>query len=351
MVPAATPSPAALGSTEGSDLRRVAVLGGTLVVIRSIIGALTVWLLPVSHQNRLESAVDFAVTAALAAATLALPWHRLPRSMLVVYPVIGITGLAVLGLLTTGVGPVYTAFLVFVFIYAGSTGSTRGVLTLLIPCAVTWTLLNGVTHTGMTAALGIRLAITVSVWTVIGVLLARRTGDERSHRADLIDAARTDALTGLDNRRNLDHVLAAVRPGDTVLAVDIDRFRDINTTRGHSGGDTVLAEFGRTLRVGLRGDDRAIRLGGDEFVLVLNSVSEVQVLSVLSRVREQWQHHCGPVTFSAGAATAGRRETGQEALLRADQHCYTAKDAGRDQWILDDSDPGGTRNTQLRADA
>ena len=110
----------------GSELRRAAVLGANLIIIRSVIGAATVWLLPVPAVTRVESALDFAVTAAVAAATLLLPWTRMPRVALLMYPVIGITGLAYLGVFTTGVGHVYTGFLVFVFIYAGSTGSTRG---------------------------------------------------------------------------------------------------------------------------------------------------------------------------------------------------------------------------------
>ncbi len=321
------------------ELRRLAVLGATLIVIRSLVGAGTVAFLPVSTDTRWAAATDFTVTAAAAAATLLLPWGRLPRAALLLYPTVGIGGLAVLGLSTSGVGPTYGGFLVFVFIYAGATGSVRGVVALLLPCAATWALLNGLTHTGMTVALGVRLGIAVSVWTVVGVLLARRTGQEHHQRSDLADAARTDPLTGLDNRRGLEQILTEVRSGDTVIAVDVDAFRDINTARGHSGGDTVLAEFGHTLRVGLRAGDRAIRLGGDEFVLILTGVSDVQVLAVLNRIRDQWQQRCGPVTFSAGTATARPTEPGRDVLRRADQHCYRAKDAGRDQWVLDDSLP------------
>ncbi len=322
----------------------MAVLGAALLTVRSMIGAGTVWLLPVSLQARMVGAVDFAVTGVLAAVTLLLPWPRLPRVALLMYPVLGLLGLAILGSATTGIGPVYVGFLVFVFLYVGCTGATRAVLALLPAGAGAWLLLNGVTHTGVPAALGVRLAISVSVWAAVGLLLARRSSAEHAHRVALTDAAHTDPLTGLDNRRVLDEALAGLRPGDAVIAVDLDEFREINTARGHSGGDTVLAEFGRTVRVGLRAGDRAIRQGGDEFVLVLTGVSDVQVLSVLTRVREQWRHQCGPVTFSAGAAAPRPGETGREVLDRADRHCYIAKTAGRDQWILDDIDtPTGSR--------
>lgn len=323
----------------GSEVRRAAVLGANLIVIRSAIGVGTVWLLPVPAGTRLEAALNFAVTAAVAVATLLLPWARLPRVALIMYPAIGVTGLALLGAFTTGVGEVYTGFLVFVFIYAGSTGSIRGVLALMVPCAVASALLDGVTHTGFTAATAIRELIAVLVWITLGLLLARRSEDEHRHCSALTDAARTDPLTGLENRRGLDELLAVTLPGDTVIAVDIDEFRMINSVRGHTGGDTVLAEFGRIVRVELRDGDRAIRLGGDEFVLILAAVGEVHAVPVLSRIREQWQECCGRVTFSAGVAITQLGETGQNALRRADQHCYTAKDAGRDRWILDELQP------------
>ncbi len=136
-----------------------------------------------------------------------------------------------------------------------------------------------------------------------------------------------------------------------VVAVDIDEFRDINTVRGHGGGDTVLAEFGRTVRVGLRGGDHGIRQGGDEFVLVLTAVTNVEVLSVLGRLRDRWQHQCGAVTFSAGAATVHPGETGHDTLTRADRQCYDAKAAGRDQWVLDDTNPAPSTDTLDRAAA
>jgi len=142
-----------------------------------------------------------------------------------------------------------------------------------------------------------------------------------------------------------------VRVGDAVVLIDVDRFREINTQRGHSGGDAVLAAFGRVVRVGLRGGDHGVRPGGDEFVLVLRQVQDTRVLSVLGRVRDRWQHECGQVTFSAGVAVCGPGQTGPQLLRRADTHCYTAKAAGRDQWVLDDTDApdqSSSPHSQLR---
>lgn len=74
----------------------------------------------------------------------------------------------------------------------------------------------------------------------MGVLIARWSAQEDARRSALTHATHTDPLTGIDNRRVLDQALGGMRPGDAV--VDIDEFRAINTARGHSGGDTVLAE-------------------------------------------------------------------------------------------------------------
>lgn len=335
------PVPPAVTSAAGPavvDVRRYAVIAAAMLTLCAVIGASTVWLLPVPTGTRLLASTLFTATAALIAASLLLPWTQLPHQLLVLYPVLGLGSLAVVGAATTGVGQVYVGFVVPSFILLGFAGSLRGVLALLPAAAVTWLLLNGLPDVPLSAALCVRLGIALSVWAAIGVVLARRSRDEHHRRTELVGDAHTDPLTGLANRRVLPAVLAAVRAGDVVVAVDLDEFRDINTTRGHGGGDTVLAEFGRTVRMGLRAGDHAIRQGGDEFILVLTAVSDVQVLTVLNRLRDRWQQACGSVTFSAGAATVRAGQTGPDTLRRADLHCYQAKNAGRDQWTLDPTD-------------
>lgn len=322
-----------------------------MLALCAVIGAGTVWLLPVAEATRLVATVVFAATGVVVAATLLLPWGRLPHRLLFVYPLLGIGSLAVLGAATTGVGPTYLGFIVVSFIIMGFCGSTRGVVALLPVAAVAWLLLNGVPAVALSASFGVRLGIALAVWATVGVLVAERTTRERDQHSALTDDAETDSLTGLGNRRVLGVALDGIRPGDVVVVVDIDRFRDINTARGHGGGDSVLAEFGRTVRVALRGGDHAIRQGGDEFVFVLAGVSAAQVLAVLGRLRDRWQEVCGPVTFSAGAATHDSESTGQETLRRADRCCYQAKAAGRDQWIVDGAGTADADDPNLDAGA
>lgn len=91
----------------------------------------------------------------------------------------------------------------------------------------------------------------------------------------LAQHARTDALTGLPNRRALLSELSRLlahckRDGSHLLIayIDLDGFKAINDTYGHEAGDEFLTEIARRLKVGLRGEDLAARIGGDEFVVV-----------------------------------------------------------------------------------
>ena len=93
--------------------------------------------------------------------------------------------------------------------------------------------------------------------------------------------ARFDALTGLPNRSHLcerldEALLRSDRSGRALALVrlDIDRFRDINDTLGHQGGDTVLKEFAARLVRSCRATDMAARLGGDEFVVLMEGLAE-----------------------------------------------------------------------------
>jgi diguanylate cyclase (GGDEF)-like protein len=107
-------------------------------------------------------------------------------------------------------------------------------------------------------------------------------------REQLQQIARTDPLTGLANRRELDDVLdrtfrESERSGlaVSILLIDIDKFKSINDTHGHDCGDQVICHFAKTLRSLCRSTDTIARLGGDEFVCVLpdTELSEAQVLA------------------------------------------------------------------------
>ena len=105
----------------------------------------------------------------------------------------------------------------------------------------------------------------------------KRYNDQlRASVTQTIEMAVTDGLTGLHNRRYLDSHLqtlfdraVARRRPLSVMITDLDRFKSINDTYGHDGGDEVLREFARRLRKNVRGIDLACRFGGEEFVVVM----------------------------------------------------------------------------------
>jgi diguanylate cyclase (GGDEF)-like protein len=175
---------------------------------------------------------------------------------------------------------------------------------------------------------------------------------QRSLRhAWLVQDSREDSKTGLLNaatweRQATTEVVRAVRT-KTALAIgllDIDRFKVINDTYGHLGGDQVLREIARTLTSQLRDYDLAGRFGGEEFSLLLPQTRAVDALRIAERIRaniaamsviapgaaggERVQ-----VTVSIGMAAldAGTERTYTQLMAAADAALYRAKGCGRDQ--------------------
>ena len=97
--------------------------------------------------------------------------------------------------------------------------------------------------------------------------------------------ARTDALTGLNNRHDLPRALSALLPGDSLVLLDLDHFKDFNDEHGHQAGDLVLADFG-AFSAAPCAPDLAFRYGGEEFLLLLSqTTAEAQHLVDRARRR------------------------------------------------------------------
>src|SRR5215469_12456452 len=102
-----------------------------------------------------------------------------------------------------------------------------------------------------------------------------------------------DPLTELFNRRSLDDVTGRVvsharrrKAPLTVLMVDVDKFKQVNTRFGHLTGDFVLAEIARLLKASIRGSDAAVRYGGDEFLILLTDTTPAGAEHVSKRCRK-----------------------------------------------------------------
>lgn len=174
------------------------------------------------------------------------------------------------------------------------------------------------------------------------------TGIKQVER-ELERLARFDALTALANRRQLDeHIPQALgrarRAGHlmAVMFLDIDRFKSINDTIGHGGGDEVLREFSRRLVSCVRSTDLVARQAGDEFVVVLENVQGVDAVEliaskIISSMGVPFKLTSGERTVSAsiGIALVDRPEVSPaELMLKADEALYQAKAAGRNAFRI-----------------
>lgn len=150
-------------------------------------------------------------------------------------------------------------------------------------------------------------------------------------------AAATDELTGLPNRREAERLLERIRPGDSLVMVDLDHFRQVNEALGHGGGDRVLREFADHLARGVREWDRVARFGGEEFVVILPASTEEAAVAVMERIMETWRAGAPATTFSAGIATHCEGRSVAATLAAADATMYQAKHAGRDTFRAESS--------------
>jgi diguanylate cyclase (GGDEF)-like protein len=231
--------------------------------------------------------------------------------------------LTALAAVSSSMSMAYPGLLTIAFIMVGLS-QPRWTTLWLLPLAIpVWYFAQG----GPTAVLNIRLPITVAVWVVIGETLSAQT-------TRLASEAHTDPLTGLGNRRALDTVLGALQPGDSVVLIDLDHFKDFNDSFGHQEGDAVLAAFGDQLRRCLGPDERALRYGGEEFLVLLPGGGANEPGAFLARCRDTWKLSHG-LTFSSGVAVHQCGERPMATLRRADQALYRAKASGRDRWRYD----------------
>nr|WP_281373027.1 GGDEF domain-containing protein [Kineococcus aurantiacus] len=236
-------------------------------------------------------------------------------------------GLAVLGSATRTVTGAYVPLFVLFFVYVGLHLPPRTAYWLL-PAALPLYLL---TSEPLDVQVVVRTLVVACVWVVVAEVLAGTVRRQRAAADLLVRDARTDPLTTIGNRRDLEDRMTLLAPGDTVVVCDLDHFKQLNDTRGHAFGDQVLREFGAMLAGSLRRGDHAARFGGEEFVLLLHGSGTGPALDVVERLRQTWAERGGATTFSAGCATLDDVTTAQQALVAADAALYAAKRAGRNR--------------------
>lgn len=149
----------------------------------------------------------------------------------------------------------------------------------------------------------------------------------------------TDPLTEIYNRRSLEEIAGRfisharrLKNPLSLLLIDIDRFKDVNTTFGHLTGDVVLADTAALLKSSVRGSDAVFRYGGDEFVIILADTSRSGAAKVIERIKGyllDW-NRAGTLdrfelSLSIGVSEWSDGVTLDELLDEADRQMYAAK--------------------------
>ena len=176
--------------------------------------------------------------------------------------------------------------------------------------------------------------------------VARTQIAQKQHELETyVSEARTDILTGLQNRRSFNEEInrqfaqrQRQRITFSMLMIDVDHFKNFNDTHGHLAGDLVLRAVARMLSNTLREMDIVCRYGGEEFAVICPGSTLAQAAAGAERVRAAIEAEVitlkeGPVrvTISIGVAEVDETEIAEGLIQRADNALYAAKRAGRNQ--------------------
>lgn len=167
---------------------------------------------------------------------------------------------------------------------------------------------------------------------------------DRKAAEELRHASLHDALTGLGNRRYFTEVMAEAFASNqpfALLLIDVDHFKEVNDTHGHTAGDDLLKTIAARLKGCVRAGDDIARLGGDEFAVIARGLEDVNILEQVARRMLELTRDAvvlGDIQTSVSLSIGGgfrKNSAGPEHLFKeVDTALYEAKEAGRDQLRL-----------------
>jgi diguanylate cyclase (GGDEF)-like protein len=309
----------------------------------------TVLAAAVVHPPHSEELADLLLAMTLIAIGIAIPLLRRRRRVRIALAVssgILLTFTAVYfdGERHGGHGTLVELFLMWNALYAGFFATRRGIAGAVCLVAASYFAVL-LTIPESTPVMLTRLMVVVAVYAGVACTMQFL----RNHIDTLVrrlgDAALTDALTQIPNRRGFlerfeEQVQRSRRSGErfTLLVGDVDRFKEINDTFGHPAGDAVLMQIARILRGACRSSDCAGRIGGEEFALLLPATSSWGGLITAERMRgalADLSANGTAVTMSFGLAEfPGHGDSAAELMRAADAALYLAKASGRDRTVI-----------------
>jgi two-component system, cell cycle response regulator len=192
----------------------------------------------------------------------------------------------------------------------------------------------------------LKWAVATGSLFVVGILMTALRAQVERMLTELGAAARTDSLTGLANRRELEGRFAGELERSTrggrplsIVVLDLDWFKEFNDRFGHAAGDGALVKLAEALRRATRTSDVVARLGGEEFAVLAPETDEhegyqlaerlrAEVRATFARQQEKMTVSCGVAGFPVHGITTG------ELLHSADRALYEAKEGGRDRSVL-----------------
>ncbi len=173
-----------------------------------------------------------------------------------------------------------------------------------------------------------------------------------------------DTLTGLINRREFENrlIVALEKTRDnaeevhSLLYVDLDQFKVVNDTFGHTAGDALLRQLSEKIQASIRATDILARLGGDEFGILLERCSEERAIEVAEDIRGaiegyrfEWQDSFTSVRCSIGVVMVNSENADvANVMSSADVACYSAKDMGRNQVHLYRDSDASLRHEEMK---
>jgi len=280
--------------------------------------------------------IALSLVPVIVGTALFLPWERLPTWMQAIPPLLPLAMVALVRASHESVTAAYTPVVLLPVIWFAFYGTRKqlliSVLGLGITLAVPSPAFTGYPSLEPLAALFWMAVAGIAGFSIHALVLHR----ERL-QAQLGMMARTDALTGLPNRRAWDEALdrelaRANRSGLPVCValLDLDHFKEFNDRNGHPAGDTHLKEAAALWSSRLRSADLMARYGGEEFSLLLSATDVSQAQDLVEMLRG-----CVPSgeTVSAGIAEWDGVESPGELLVRADRALYEAKRKGRNRTV------------------